>query len=145
MDPLTPQDPLWKLLQHSREPKVHPQFTANVVRSARHTPQAHGWLARLRQWWEETGISAPAAGLGLAAAAAVAIGGFTFLRPTPAPGPQAVAVAETTPTPVASPVEEPPLMVDGEAHLESLMQMEALLAVEDTHSLSDQQIAFLLY
>ena len=51
----------------------------------------------------------------------------------------------TTPKPVASPVEEPPLMVDGEAHLESLMQMEALLAVEDTHSLSDQQIAFLLY
>ena len=50
MDPIPPNDPLWKLLGQSRRVEVRPNFTQNVLRAARQTPQERGWFARLRTW-----------------------------------------------------------------------------------------------
>ena len=156
MDPLNPNDPLWKLLGKRREPEVRSNFTAHVLREARNTPQERGLLARLRAWWSELAVPLPAAGLGLAAAAVVALGFFqsTWMKPDTAAS--AVAAVEPPAVPSVNPVvaqnraqiraiEEVPLTPELESHLESLDQMEALLAAEDTSALSDQQIAFLLY
>lgn len=53
MDPLTPDDPLWKLLGQSRPVELRPDFVRNVLRAARQTPQDKGWLASLKARWQE--------------------------------------------------------------------------------------------
>ena len=156
MEPLDPQDPLWKLLGQGREPEVRPNFVQNVVREARNTPQDRGWLARVRAWWAESESPLPAGGLILTAAAVVAVGWFMLpeVDPSASVSPtvveamvdeaEMVAVVEA-PAVKRPRVIEAPLVPEVETQLESLNQMNALLAVEDTSSFSDLEIASLLY
>ena len=70
MEPLSPQDPIKHLLAQAREVEVRPNFTQNVLRAARQTPQDRGWLAGLRavaaraQVWEEPRVVSAAVGPG---------------------------------------------------------------------------------
>jgi hypothetical protein len=48
MEPFSPQDPLTKLLAQARKIEARSNFTQNVVRAARQTPQDRGWLAAVR-------------------------------------------------------------------------------------------------
>jgi hypothetical protein len=139
MDPLTPNDPLWKLLGKSRRIEARPNFTQNVLRAARQTPQERGWFARLRTW--ATFPERP--GLAWAVAAAVALAaGLVLMQPT-----------GSAPEVAQQPAEVPALLletdfplVDGyDTQWQNLEQMGDLLAVQDSALLTDREIHLLLY
>ncbi len=139
MDPLNPNDPLWKLLGQSRRVEVRPNFTQNVLRAARQTEQESGWLARLRRWV----ITPERPGLAWAAAAIVALtAGWVLMQPT-----------DLAPEVVLQPAEVPALLletdfplVDGyDTQWQNLEQMGDLLAVQDSALLTDREIHLLLY
>jgi hypothetical protein len=142
MNPLEPQDPLWKLLGKVRDVDVRPQFLQKVVREARNTPQEQGWLAALKFWWADSAAAMPVGRLVAGAAVVVALGVMAVngLKEPAADGP-VVVVAE----PVSSAVIEAPLVPEVETQLESLDYLDELLALEDTSALSDREIAYLLY
>ncbi|HCN31409.1 MAG TPA: hypothetical protein DIT64_22440 [Verrucomicrobiales bacterium] len=142
MDPLNPNDPLWKLLGKARPVKARPNFTQNVLRAARQTPQEHGWLAALRAWWSG-GEKAPA-GL-IWAAAAVVLAALVVFMPEEK---NASEIAGRTAPAMVEPLlleSDFPLIEGYETEWENLEQMGALLAVQDTALLTDKEIHFLLY
>lgn len=141
MEPFSPQDPLRKLLGQAREAEVRPNFTQNVMRMARQTPQDRGWLASLRAWWEENTM---VGGLSIAGGAVAALAlAFVALQPS-ATSPQ---VADE-PAKAAQPavvLDEMPILPESEAAWESPLHTEALFAVEDSSQFTDSEISFLLY
>lgn len=140
MEPFSPQDPMTKLLAQARRIEARSNFTQNVVRAARQTPQDRGWLASLRAWWEDVSY-APAAGrwaLAAGAAAAIALT-FAVMQMQPEAAPQTQVVEQTILIP------EVPLLPAAETPWEAAYQTEALLAVEDTTQFTDSEIGFLLY
>lgn len=154
MEPLTPNDPLWKVLGQARPVEPRPNFTQNMVRLARQTPQERGWLARLKGWWQERD-SAPA-GLAWATVAALVLGAATFVYlpeeggTTPqvviaAPVPETWAVAMEAPVEVAAAEMDFPLIPEFETEWKNLEQVGDLLAVHDTSLLTDTEIHILLY
>ena len=139
MEPFSPQDPLTKLLAQARKIEVRSNFTQNVVRAARQTPQDRGWLAALRAWWEETRWFAPQAKWSFASAVTImAVVALALLQTPPDTTPQVVEKA-------VAPEAELPLLPAAETPWETAYQTEALLAVEDTTQFTDSEIGFLLY
>lgn len=139
MDPLTPNDPLWKLLGQSQRVEARPNFTQNVLRAARQTPQERGWVARLRGWV----AAQERPGLAWAVAATVALAaGLVLMQPT-----------GSAPEVAQQPAEVPALLletdfplVDGyDTQWQNLEQMGDLLAVQDSALLTDREIHLLLY
>lgn len=155
MEPFDSQDPLTKLLAQARRIEARSNFTQNVLRAARQTPQDRGWWAGVRAWWLES--SAPggrwafAAGVTAAVALTVAVlqmqpeatapHGVAHHSPvTPAVVP---AVESTTDTSLAE--SGMPDLPATESAWEASYQTEALLAVDDTTQFTDSEIGFLLY
>ena len=128
-----------KLLAQARRIEARSNFTQNVVRAARQTPQDRGCLASLRAWWEDLSY-APAAGRWALAAGAAAAIALTFAVVHTQPE-SASAIAEQ-PTVV---VPEVPLLPAAETPWETAYQTEVLLAVDDTTQFTDSEIGFLLY
>jgi hypothetical protein len=143
MNPLEPQDPLWKLLGKGREADVRPNFVQNVVREARQTPQERGWWVGLKAWWTYATGMVPVGRLVAGVAVLVVFGmvAVSGLKESAVEDP-VVAVAE--PESSAAAVEAP-LVPEVETQLESLDYLDELLALEDTSALSDREIAYLLY
>lgn len=150
MDPLTPNDPLWKVLGQTKPVEPRPNFTQNMVRLARQTPQERGWMARLKGWWQER----ETAGLVWAATAAVVLGAAFWVYPSAETSPSVVAVA--TPVPAEAGATAPatdlaeadmdfPLIPEFETEWKNLEQVGDLLAVHDTALLTDSEINILLY
>ena len=143
MEPFSPQDPIRKLLDQSREVSARPNFTQNVVRAARQTPQERGWLAGLRAWWSENPAKG---GLALASGAAVAVMlAFAWMPSQPVDGPSVAASPAPVQVEDLSFVDEMPLLPTAEAAWQGSMETESLLAVEDTSLLTDSDISYLLY
>lgn len=150
MEPLSPNDPLWKLLGQSRPVEPRSNFLQNVMREARQTPQERGWLARVRGWWQDSTQGAPA-GLAWAGVAALAVAAALVLY-NPAPETSSPAMASTNgPAPAAAQADlvlgdaEFPLVPEFETQWKEMEQMGALLAVQDTSALTDTEIHLLLY
>jgi hypothetical protein len=140
MDPLTPDDPLWKLLGQSRPVELRPDFVRNVMRAARQTPQDKGWLASLKARWQEA--SWTQTGLSWAAAGAIAILGIVSVLPEAIPdhGPASSTQLSAVDQPSAD------FMVpEFESEWRNLEHMGDLLVVNDTTGLTDQEIQLLLY
>lgn len=136
MEPFSPQDPLTKLLAQARKIEARSNFTQNVVRTARQTPQDRGWLAALRNWWEDVSFAAPAAKWAFATVSVVAITlALVITQTQPAAEPQLVQQS----------VPELPLLPAAETPWEATYDTQALLAVDDTSQLTDSEISFLLY
>jgi hypothetical protein len=137
MEPFSPEDPFAKLLAQARKVEARSNFTQNVLRAARQTPQDHGRLAAVRAWWTEmmnpSGKRAFAAGLTAAIALTVAV-----LQKRQETTPQIVEQ-------VVAPVSELPLLPAAETPWETAYQTEALLAVQDSSQFTDSEIGFLLY
>jgi len=147
MNPLEPNDPLWNLLGKARKVEVRGNFVQNVVRAARQEPQTRSLWQRMAEWMERSRAAVwlrPAL-----VAAAVAVAGLAWWNPAPqavveSEGPQAPAVA-------ASPVSEEDMEMFKLAEslptmpLDSVNQMDVLLAMDSTSALTDTEIAFLLY
>jgi hypothetical protein len=142
MNPLEPQDPLWKLLGKGREADVRPNFVQNVVREARQSPQERGWWVGVRAWWTGATGMVPVGRLVAGVAVLVVLGVVAVggLKESAVEVP-VVAVAE----PVPAAAVEAPLVPEVETQLESLDYLDELLALEDTSALSDREIAYLLY
>lgn len=146
MDPLTPNDPLWKLLGEAREVEVRGNFTANVLRAARNTPQEKGWLASLRAMVRgESSVTwlRPAA---VALSLVVLVAGGVIWLPQQAVQPQAVLASDgTLATPALSDEDMALIANDVDLALEGMSHLDTLVAMEDTSALTDTEIAFLLY
>jgi hypothetical protein len=140
MDPLIPNDPLWKLLGEARKVEVRGNFTANVLRAARNTPQERGWLhgllATVRGESSHTWLLRPA----LACALVMLIAGVAWL-----PQQAAVAVKAVEATPALSDEDMALIANDVDIALEGMNHLDTLVAMEDTSALTDTEIAFLLY
>ena len=151
MEPFDPKDPLWNLLGKSRPVEPRPNFTQNVLRAARQTSQDHGWRARVSGWFADHPSAFPRLAAGAAAAVVLTLGVMSWL---PVSGPPGGLVGNTSPS--AKTVEAPAQqasavaaaeipLVAVETQLENIDQVSALLALEDTSSLTDSEIGFLLY
>lgn len=144
MEPLTPQDPVAKLLAQARAIEARSNFAQNVVRAARQTPQDRGWLAALRAWWEDVSLASPAAKWAFAsvsvAAIALALVIFQTQPSSEVQMAQQQVVRETPPL-----ADLPLLPVAAETPWEATFDTQALLAVDDTSQLTDSEIGFLLY
>lgn len=145
MDPLTPNDPLWKLLGEARKVEVRGNFTANVLRAARNTPQDKGCLASLLAMVRgQSSVSwlRPAMALALVAL----ITGVVWLPQQP-PQPRAsLSVTASAPeTPALSDEDMALIANDVDIALEGMNHLDTLVAMEDTSALTDTEIAFLLY
>lgn len=146
MEPFSPNDPLWKLLGKARPVEPRSNFLPNVLREARNTPQQNSWWSRVNEnvsvWLAS--LQRPAL-MGMAAFVIVALVVTLLERP--------VAETSDTVTPVAKATVMQPLADEEMALIADdlslptagLDHMEALVAMEDTSSLTDNEIAFLLY
>ena len=142
MEPLDPNDSLWKLLGKARPVEPRSNFTANVLRAARQTPQTRGWWAKVSEWLQDSPSALPRMAIGVVAAVAFAAVVAVQFRTTESSLDLAQHVSNAAP--VAATVAEPPLLAV-ETQLESVDQVSMLLALEDTSSLTDSEINFLLY
>lgn len=153
MEPFDSQDPLTKLLAQARNIEARSNFTANVLRAARQTPQDRGWWATLRAWWLEG--SAPAARWTFAAGVTAAFALTLVVLHTQPQGGASTTLAQQNSVPTAAAVADaalpqlPELAATAEttesSPWETVYQTEALLAVEDSTQLTDREIGFLLY
>lgn len=147
MNPLEPNDPLWNLLGKARKVEVRGNFVQNVVRAARQEPQTRSVWQRAREWMEQARAAVwfrPAL-----VATAVVVAAVALWNPA---APQTETLAQV---PAASPASETISTEDMELlklaeslptmPLDSVNQMDVLLAMDDTSALTDTEIAFLLY
>lgn len=141
MEPLSPQDPVAKLLAQASQVEVRSNFTQNVVRAARQTPQDRGLLAALRAWWEDVSFAAPAGKWAFATVAVAAIAlAVVIFQTQPASEPR---LAKQQVPEMSLP--DLPLLPEAETPWEATFDTQALLAVDDTSQLTDSEIGFLLY
>jgi hypothetical protein len=138
MEPLEPNDPLWNLLGRSRPVEPRGNFCQNVLREVRHTPQDVGLWSRIKGWFRDSPSRLPRFALGSACALLLAFSLSTQFSPE-----DQTSIA-STPAPASANVEDIPLL-GVETQLESMDEVSALLALEDTSSFSDSEINFLLY
>ncbi len=157
MDPLNDQDPISKLLAQARQVEPRGNFTQNVLREARQTPQERGLFATLASLFSGSSSSAPVWRLA-AATAAIALIGLAWMQQSRTVAPSVVEAQqiEEAPLVASTPVEVPPsnedlfadeipLLPEVETQWQNLDHQDALLAVEDTSMLSDSEVAFFLY
>ena len=142
MEPLSPQDPIAKLLAQARAVEVRTHFAQNVVRAARQTPQDRGWLAALRTWWEDVSFAAPAAKWAFATVTVATLALALVIFQTQPAAKTQLAKQET---PVMALPDLPLLPAAAETPWEATFDTQALLAVDDTSQLTDSEIGFLLY
>ena len=143
MEPLSPQDPVAKLLAQARAVEVRTNFAQNVVRAARQTPQDRGWLAALRSWWEDVSFAAPAAKWAFATVTVATLAlALVIFQTQPASETQ---IAKQDAPPVVAVPDLPLLAAAAETPWEATFDTQALLAVDDTSQLTDSEIGFLLY
>lgn len=143
MEPLSPQDPVAKLLAQARAIEVRSNFAQNVVRTARQTPQDRGWLAALRVWWEDVSFASPAAKWAFATVSVAAIALALVIFQTQPASEARVAAGQAVPE-MAVP-DMPLLHAAAETPWEATFDTQALLAMDDTSQLTDSEIGFLLY
>ncbi len=143
MEPLSPNDPLWKVLGQAKSAKPRPNFTQNMVRLARQTPQERGLWARVKSWWLEN----DKARIGLtwtSVVAAIAISALIVNQPNTGSG----SLSPLASAPVAESVSHEadyPMIPEFETEWQNLEQVGDLLAVHDTSLLTDSEINLLLY
>jgi len=143
MEPLSPQDPVAKLLAQASAIEVRANFAQTVARAARQTPQERGWRAALRTWWEDVSFAAPAAKWAFATVTVAALAlALVIFQTQPAAETQ---VARQEVVPEISVSELPLLHAAAETPWEATFDTQALLAVDDTSQLTDSEIGFLLY
>ena len=142
MEPLSPQDPIAKLLAQARAVEVRANFAQNVVRAARQTPQERGWRAALRIWWEDVSSAAPAAKWAFATVTVAALALALVIFQTQ---PTAETQLANQETPVTTVPDLPLLHAAAETPWEATFNTQALLAEDDTTQLTDSEIGFLLY
>jgi len=138
MEPFSPQDPLGRLLGRARPVEPRPNFTQNVLRAARQLPQRMSLRERLAEWCAS--VSRPA----LAGACAVVAAGLLALQTV-----RNGNGTDVSPSGRANSVAAVEGASDGEADvataLDNMDQLSTLLAHTDARTMTDTEVAFLLY
>jgi hypothetical protein len=144
MNDFNSNDPLWKLLGQAKPVEPRGNLAQNVLREARQTHQDHGLWARLRSWWQDFSfVNDRRPAIAGAALAAVVLG--LAVWPS-SPDSSATVAGTATPTAVEFSAAEIDIIADEMAvPLANLDRMDELLASTDTSTLSDTDIATLLY
>jgi hypothetical protein len=159
MDPLSPNDPLHVLLGKARPVEPRSNFTQNVLREIRQTPQALSLWERVRVWLGEWGMPRMAFAGAVAALVVTAWAMFAWQRPDPQTPMVAVqpTVVPRTPTVVHTALHEVSasmiLAATAEVSVapvstvveEKRDPMEVLFVQQDTSALSDTELALLVY
>jgi len=143
MEPLSPQDPVSRLLGKARQPEPRPNFTQNVLRAVRQLPQQESAWDRMKDTLSRWLAPRPLMGTACALLA-VAMTGTWILKSSHNDGTQGggnVAIT-TQPTTGGSGASTEP---DPVSELDQMDQFNQLLAQQDTKSLSDNDLATLLY
>jgi hypothetical protein len=153
MEPLSNHDPIHKLLGKARAVEPRPNFTQNVLRAIRQTPQTVSLWERVSAWLG--GFGMPRVALA-GAMAAVAVGLIVMAMQKPEP--QTSVVAEKKPTAAPSSVAPPALHEVSAAMIlaataplpeakepELVDPMGVLLVEQDTSALTNSDLALLAY
>lgn len=152
MEPFSPEDPLTQLLGRAKSVELRPNFTQNVMRAVRQLPQQESGWERFRSSLSEWLMPRPALAGACALLAAVFLS-LWFVKPalhsgSSQDGSTTVAqVNHSTPsatsagTGSATASTEPDVVTE----LAQMDQFSQLLAQQDTKSLSDSDLATLLY
>lgn len=138
MEPFSPQDPVGKLLGHARRVEPRPNFTQDVLRAVRQLPQRVSLRERFVEWCAS--LSRPA----LAGACAVVAAGLVAL--------QTVRHEHRTDNPPSRP-DKSVASVEGISQgetdvattLDNMDQLSSLLAHTDARTMTDTEVAFLVY
>ncbi|TLD70189.1 hypothetical protein FEM03_13435 [Phragmitibacter flavus] len=151
MDPFPKDDPLHQLLGKTRAVEPRPNFTQNVMRTVRNTPQDRGWrvslMARLENF-PRLKLAATTGAMAIAAAVALAllVTNNSQESSTSSPG---IIIASASAESATLPVDLVETSTPDESivasELDSMDQLSDLLASQDTTSLTDGEIAMLLY
>ncbi len=143
MEPFGPEDPLTKLLGKARPVEPRPNFTQNVLRAARQTPQKESGWDRVKDFFSRNWLTQPAL-TGACAVLAAALFGFWALKPSlnNGGGDSGSLVVSTGNSTTGSDTNAEPDVV---TELDKMDQFNQLLAQQDTKSLSDSDVAALLY
>lgn len=137
MEPFSPQDPLSKLLGKAKAAEPRPNFTQNVMRAVRQLPQGQSVWERLSEWFHASPMR-PSLSATCAALLAVAMTGLWLHHKDTS---NELALAEkNAASPVFNGTEN-----DVATTLDQMEQFSNLLAQQDTHSMSDNDLALLLY
>ena len=145
MEPLSPQDPVSKLLGKARRVEPRPNFTQNVMRAVRQLPQGLTWRERLEEW-----LGGPLARPALAGVCmALLLVGFFSVRmlhtdSTPASH-STLAQAAGSSGSLLPADEFSPADNDVSTALSNMDQLSVLLAQQDTRAMTDTEVAFLIY
>jgi hypothetical protein len=132
MNPLEPNDPLWNLLGKAREVEVRGNFVPNVLRAVRQEKQSGSrwseWLSAV--WFKPL----------LAATAALAISAIVFWPSADEQAPVVIAQSTVEDAELIQLAQAMPLLP-----IETVNEMNALLALDDASAMTDTELAFLLY
>ncbi len=141
MEPLSPQDPLSKLLGKAKAVESRPNFTQNVMRSVRQLPQGQTVWERMSEWFDARFSMRPVLTAACAALLAAAMTGYWLHEKDGIAPSNTVAIVENSPAPSSIGTAEN----DVAAALDQMEQLSILLAQQDTRSMSDSDLALLLY
>ncbi len=141
MEPLSPQDPVFKLLGKAKAVEPRPNFTQNVMRCVRQLPQRQSAWERMSEWFDARFNLRPALTAACAMLLAAAMTGYWLHQPDSHAASTTVALVEKTAATSALGTTEN----DVSADLDQMEQFSILLAQQDTHSMSDSDLALLLY
>lgn len=147
MEPLSHDDPLYKLLGKAKTVEPRPNFTQNVLRAIRQEPPTVSTWAKIKEWFALRPLYIGAAAAVLITGLALSTwqtGSKTDALPSFAHTKTALSNSATGLPPVT---EEAAVITDTTvaSELGNMDQLSALLAQEDTRSFSDGEIALLLY
>lgn len=150
MEPLSPQDPLHNLLGKARPVEPRPNFTQNVLRAVRQLPQKQSVWERMSAWFEDRNIPQAALAGGVAVLIVMAVLALNLQHS----GSQQSVIANAKPAPTP-PVRQSALTkaiaqehaeeIDFAQELDGMNQLTMALAQQDTSTLSDADLALLLY
>ena len=150
MDPLSENDPIYKLLGKAKSVEPRPNFTQNVLRAIRQQPQPRTAWERFKDRLADFTLPRPAYAAGAFASAGIAaLLALTLLPKTETDNSYAnvtPSVSTTEITNVSTQETETSSIENGvTSELDNIDQLSVLLAQQDTSSLTDNEIALLLY
>ncbi len=141
MEPLSPQDPIAKLLGKAKAVEPRPNFTQNVMRSVRQLPQGQSVWERMTEWFDARFIVRPMLTAACAVILAAAMTGYWLHQKGDLASSNTVAIVENPATSPSFSTAENDVATD----LDQMEQFSILLAQQDTRSMSDSDLALLLY
>lgn len=148
MEPFTEKDPVYQLLGKAKKVEPRAQFTQDVMRAIRQeehkTSYFRRFTASLASLWSRSPILT---GSLATSTLALLIGALALTSPKDSPSSSIPHVAHTTAPALQAPSQEafPLSSENAESEWEKIEELDHLLAIQSTTSLTDSQIALLLY